>query len=271
MTNVDSRLLRSRVLGSVLAASLLVSCILVVPAPAEHLGGTCRLTDDEREESCGECVEEHCQDELDECCRVGDSCEPAIHDIVACAIYQSCDPAGSSAAETALRTCRARSCASDCTLQGETGEVDDPDMREDAGDAATARGGVVCNDFGSGCICQVAANKPSSGRCRPPNNNEDYLCCASAKYPAAGACSCFSIGCVESSNGCLCEQQQSNQESFCGLTNSGEGTCCANGSSCHCDDSRYECPEDSEPVSSCSASDVGCEAGEKEVNDCNPD
>lgn len=265
MASVTSRL--------VLAGALLSSvgaCILVIPTPPEQYGGTCKLTEDEREARCGACLETQCQDQLDACCAENESCEPAIHDIATCETYDiGCDAPGSSSAEKALRRCGGNRCAEACSrLEDELAEEDEADA------SSTPRPGRVCESSGGACGCKMQDGASSSGSC--DGSGLAVRCCAEAAYPDVGTqCACYPIVCETYGSSCQCRESRdkpSTADWGLSCSASGDGVCCSNGVECECFDFETSCASGFREVSRCSASDLlGCGASSsvKKVSSCN--
>jgi len=239
----------------------LAACVLVVPAPNDDLGSTCSLTAKESDTTCGRCVETSCQEPLDDCCRAGDACEPILHDLVTCAVYETCAAPGRGRVELELRACVARACTSSCNVDQYAVDVEDGPSTAD---------GRVCRESGAGCVCQVDANADSSGPRCPTAVPDAWLCCASADYPDPGeSCACTPLECKDQDGYCACTVADA---SSLGTTTSSctapSGTCCESDSLCSCDDSRDECPSGSTLVTVCSTSRFACGGSSRQVERC---
>ena len=253
MTTADSR----RWFGP-LAAFLFCSvaaCVLVVPTPRDDLSGTCQLTADERDTTCGACLETSCQAELDACCGAGEACEPVIAELVECDTYlHECPARGESRSERELRRCVATLCESQCNLD----PADVEGLVDGGTDAAAAA--KVC-DSAERCECKVVQNATARGTCAPGTRGE-WLCCASPTYPAVGTgCVCAPVECRQSGSTCRCEayaEHSLTQETTSTCSLEEEGTCCLGDFTCDCVEWRSECPAGSAPVSSCTVDDLRC-------------
>jgi hypothetical protein len=244
----------------------LSACVLVVPAPADDAKKTCSLTASERLTVCGPCVEEACQDALDDCCKAGSACEPAIANLVKCAIYETCEASGTSSEERDLRACAARSCLEECNLQ----EIDDVD---DAGNPIADAGAKVCSESGETCSCEVKANAAASGVCKPFTLKNEWVCCKGDGYPTVGTtCACTPVQCTKFDGGCRCSAVVEHQDGsdYADSCYSSAGTCCQGDTTgCECDDSRDRCPSNTSEVVDCFASELSCSHSTK-VDACTP-
>lgn len=246
---------------ALLAMLPLAACILVVPAPSDELSSTCSLTSKEGDTTCGRCIENNCQDQLDECCRAGEACEPILHDLATCAVYETCDEPGRGRVETELRACVARACNTTCNVE---------QYAVGGSSGTTSSSGRVCRESGAGCVCETEASVESTGPRCPTSLHDEWLCCASTDYPEAGeSCACTPLECRDQGPYCLCAVAVDDSAGEpTGACTAPSGTCCLSSSFCDCDDSRDECPATTTPVAACSLSSFDCDEGSNQVDRC---
>jgi hypothetical protein len=231
-----------------LAASCVASCVLLV-SPEEY-GQRCRFEGEET--ACGQCIATQCQAKIDDCCRA-DSCAPGLDLIEECAKgdrhlcelvesdLQARDPA-----RIALASCVHGACGALC---------------RSGPSVSTTR--CEQSSLGRGKTCSCKVESPANDADCSEITNPETVCCAPQSWPAAGQkCTCNTISCNASADGC-----------FCLLFDVPSGSavcdgaiCCLSGDSCRC--GSKACSGSAVQVASCSLDTIGCPPNQKRVVSC---
>ena len=227
-------------------------CILFVSPDTR--GDHCRF--EAEESTCGRCLRERCESEIDQVCRAGR--EGTLADLEACTRTrgESCTKlmgaTQDSTQGSALAACVSRACPGACAP---------------APPNPTTR--CVPEPFGNGrpCSCTLS-DSPNSFVCSELVMART-ICCAPKGWPAPGlACACLPLDCSPNTKGCQCFRSTYGPDTEqCG---GGDTICCKALTSCAC--GAQACKPGATQVETCSVAafgpDQGCDADQVRVSSC---
>lgn len=233
----------------------LLSCVFVTKS--SDIGAHCAFSG--RDSDCGKCLVARCQSEIDACC-ADSACGGVIGLVEACAtnLDEACDAARSVANESrrqSLASCLKERCGGACAN-------------------APKSSSTVCADtkfgFGAACSCTAATalGGPANRFQCSPEAVPNTRCCAPPSWPSAGnACSCLTITCAPTSDGCNCfltasYDPNAQSQRVC------EGQyCCRGPQGCRC--SAQPCTRSDETkVDRCDLTTLACPVGSQDVAQC---
>lgn len=236
-------------LSSVVAAPLLVSCVLFVSP--DTFGDHCRFAN--ASTPCGQCIVTRCQTDVDACC-TDDACNgETLSNLETCAggDVATCDrlatlKSAAAPSRVGIARCVDERCRADCS-------------------SPSSRTNTKCtlSSFGKGesCSCVVSAT-PNDVQCSEASV-PDSICCAPPGWPAESLrCTCKAVSCSPTGDGCRCLLIDAPSE---GKTCTGT-KCCQNDDICTCGTAACIPPE--KPVTSCGRPTIGCANGLTRVSSC---
>lgn len=217
-----------------------LGCILLVSPPSG--GAHCRFRGVET--SCGTCLAERCQPQIDAICIDDPSAALPVVEQCAAASDDACNRIPSSDAGTCLK---ARCRASCFTKLGKSGT----DCEES----------FLAPELA--CSCHVSAH-PTDLECSKVTYPRTR-CCAPAGWPGAAlSCTCNAVACVPGTGGCICtltDNLAADTAPDCNGTH-----CCAVEDRCQC--RPRECSGGEKEVPTCNRDALSCPIGTMEVASC---
>ena len=249
--------------GRTSAATFLVvltfaGCAVVLDASSD-LGPHCAF-EGEIGTTCGLCVTDNCQAELDACCGDAD-CADELDDLDDCAegdvigcldLYLAYGPVG----QCVETHCQA---ACDPYASGEGG-------RGTGGESGGPELITVCTENELNCLCHA---EEDTGQSSTICGGTFEGCCSAAGYPGLDlACGCFKAECVDYGSFCECGyfDADGSDSTSCSVL---FPVCCFDSveMTCVCQDAG-ECQATETLVESCSAYELGCGSDSVETSSC---